>query len=68
MSKFPALRLWHSSTGSFEYYIANLEAQAEQEGAPKDSLYRGGDGWVTLRDLSDTHRFRTLLKREGIDL
>jgi len=56
---YKLLDLWHRSTGSFAYYITNLQREAALDNAPLSSLYRNNDNeWITFDSLPEDHWFR----------
>jgi len=59
---YKATALWHSSTGSFQYYIDSMQRKAAAEGAPLDALYfsNSENKWVCMSDLKEDHSFRKL--------
>jgi hypothetical protein len=66
-SDYKLIDLWHKLSGSYPYYRAGLQERAARENAPADALYKAHEGnWVTLRDLSPDHQFRTTAKLHGL--
>ena len=52
------LWVWDTMMGSYQYYKEMMQAQAEEENAPLDAIYKGRDGsWVTASMLGQNHRF-----------
>lgn len=54
------IAVWHRRSGSFQYYIDERQAEAADEGAPADAIYRNHDTrkWVCVSDLAPEHEFR----------
>ena len=59
-TNYPAIRLWGKHLGSFQSYIEQQVKLAEKDEAPATSLYKGGDGWITLRELENVALLRDL--------
>lgn len=66
---YKATALWHSDSGSYGYYIQQMQAKAAEQQVPLDALYEqyGPSGptgtWVCISDLSANHPFRERFRR-----
>jgi hypothetical protein len=48
------IRAWHSTSGSFQYYIDNLVMEARKDNAPQNAIYKSHDGkWQTIEDCKN---------------
>lgn len=58
-TEYEGIRLWHKSTGSYDYYIEALQEQAANDNAPLDALYYDPDNevWIRASDLKTDHWF-----------
>ncbi len=50
---YKAIQLWGNRLYSFQSYITATQQEAAAEGAPIDAIYKRGDVWVTLRDVTN---------------
>ena len=57
-SEYIATAKWHSSTGSFAYYVKAMQEKAARDNAPLDALYLKDGVWVCVSDLRPGHHFR----------
>ena len=45
------IRAWHSTSGSFQYYIDKVVMEARKDNAPQNAIYKSQDGkWHTIED------------------
>lgn len=64
---YHGIALWHQLTGSYPYYVRDLQQQAAADNAPLDALYRsmlGKHRWVCVSDLDAQHPFHRVYERE----
>jgi len=47
------IRAWGRLLGSYQYYIAAEVAQAQQDKAPHDAIFKRGDVWHCWSDIND---------------
>lgn len=55
MSKadYPYIVAWGRMMGSFNYYIEAEVAQAAEDGAPRNAIYKRGDVWKTFDEVTN---------------
>lgn len=52
------IKVWHASTGSYQYYWKNLQERAAADNAPLDACYHDGRRWVTIGQCSSVTQDR----------
>lgn len=60
------VRLWHSRSGSYGYYIAERVAEAKREEPEFDAIYKRSDNagdWVLVRDIENLPLREALIDR-----
>ena len=60
-SKYQLIRIWGQDIGSFDYFIENEQAKAESDNAPLEAIYQRDGYWVTIHDVQNDGRKRTIL-------
>jgi hypothetical protein len=59
-SKYPYIVRWGRMMGSYDYYIDNQCAQAEEDKAPTNAIYKRSDGWRTTDGITNEQTRHTL--------
>lgn len=63
LERYPWVVKWCRMKGSYSSYIENQCAQAIEDNAPEDAIFKDFDSgkWNTVRDLSEDHPFHKVL-------
>lgn len=51
--EYKHIRAWGLMMGSFEYYIKQQQAEASEDNAPLDAIYKRGGTWFLFRDIEN---------------
>jgi len=62
--RYAYIEAWHRLTGSYDYYIRDLQDRAATERAPDDAIYYSIDDkcWRRVADLAPEHDMRTRME------
>lgn len=56
---YTAIRLWGLALRSYDYYIERVQAEAAEENAPLNAIYKDSEEkWVCVSDLDPENPFR----------